>query len=344
MVNKPPTMREVAELAGVSIQTVSCVVNGTGSISPQTRTRVLRAIDQLNYRRDPIARSMRTRRTRLIGLLVLDITNPVLSVIASAVESAAYHHGYKVVLSNISMDPDREHESLEALAGGLVDGLIIVNMVDRVRTCRFLLEEQLHTVLIDCLPESDLPSVGVDNFRAAYLATRHAIELGHQRIAHLAGSSTLWMARQRIQGYRQALAAFDLTYQQVIVSPNERWDYQAGYETMRQLLSHAPLPTAIFAASDQMAIGAYRAIAEAGLRIPDDLSVIGFDDMEAASFAVPPLTTIRQPFTELASNAVDLLLQLIAGQRPESAQLVLPPELIIRGSTAEAPGEHQAGA
>jgi len=344
MAAKTPTMRDVAELAGVSVQTVSCVVNSTGSISPATRRRVLKAIDQLNYRRDPIARSMRTRQTGLIGLLVLDITNPVHSTIASAVESAAYTQGYKVVLYNVSENAERERESLEASAEGLVDGLIIVNSVDRDYTLQFLPKNNLTAVLIDCLANAEIPSVRVDNVKAAYTATCHLTELGHCRIAHLAGSVTQWIARHRIEGYRQALAEHHLSYQQVMVSPLGRWDYQAGYSLTCDLLQQDPLPTAIFAASDQMAIGAYRAIAEAGLRVPDDLSVVGFDDIEAAAFVVPPLTTIRQPFDEIAANAVSLLMELIGNRQVEETQLVLPPEMIIRGSTAEVSCEHASGA
>ena len=333
MADKAATMRDVAQLAGVSIQTVSYVVNGKGVISPKTRERVQDAIDRLNYRRDPIARSMRTKQTRLIGLLVLDITNPVLSVIASAVEATAFEHDYKVILQNIGMEAAREKEYLVESAGSLIDGLIIVNSVDRESTLEFLEAQQITAVLIDCLSSTTIPSVAVDNVQAAYIATRHAIELGHQRIAHIAGSSSLLIAQQRQQGYLQALADHNLAYERIIVSKNERWDYQAGYDTMVELLQDRTLPTAVFAASDQMAIGAYQAIAQAGLKVPEDFSVIGFDDMEAAQFAVPALTTIRQPFTEIALSAVSLLLQLISGDKPETTQIILSPELVVRHST-----------
>jgi DNA-binding LacI/PurR family transcriptional regulator len=308
-------MRDVALLAGVSIQTVSYVVNGKGVISPETRKRVQHAIERLNYRRDPIARSMRTRQTRLIGLLVLDITNPVLSVIASAVEATAFEHDYKVILQNTGMEAAREKEYLMESAGSLIDGLIIVNSVDRESTLEFLEAQQITAVLIDCLSSTTIPSVAVDNVKSAYIATNHAIELGHQRIAHITGSSSLLMARQRQQGYLEALADHNLAYERIIVSGNERWDYQAGYDSMAELLQDQPLPTAIFAASDQMAIGAYQGIAQAGLKVPDDF------------------TTVRQPFTEIASNAVSLLLQLISGEKPEQTQLILPPELVVRQST-----------
>ncbi len=345
MAAKTPTMKDVARLAGVSVQTVSCVVNGTGSISARTRQRVLHAIGELNYRPDPIARSMRTRQTCLIGLLVLDITNPVHAVIAEAVESAAHASGYKVVLYNVSNSPERERESLEAVAEGLVDGLVIVNSVDRERTLHFLAEERIQSVLIDCESDSAVPTVMVDNFRAAYVATEHLIRLGHKRIAHISGSAPMVISQQRLQGYRRALADHGLTYERVVylLKACWDWDYAAGYRAMRELLADDPCPTAVFAASDQMAIGTYRAIAEAGLRIPQDISVVGFDDIEAAAYAAPPLTTIRQPFTDMAARAVAALLRLMDGQRVDEVLHVLPFELVVRGSTAEAPNEGHPG-
>lgn len=337
MASKTPTMRDVAELAGVSIQTVSCVVNNTGAISAETRERVWKAIAQLGYRRDPIARSMRTGQTGLIGLLVLNITNPVLSLIASAVEAAALAAGSRVVLYNVGEDLRRQQEYLGASADGLIDGLILVNAIDHEKTLAFLEKENVAAVLIDCLANTRIPSVAVDNVRAAYLATEYAIQKGHRRIAHLAASSTLLIARQRQQGYVQALADYGLSYQKIVISHGEQWNYQAGYEAMQELLHSEPVPTAVFAASDEMAIGAYRALAEAGLSVPADMSVIGFDDIDVAAFVVPALTTIRQPYVEIASQAVSLLFKRIAGELPEATPITLPPELIVRQSVAELP-------
>jgi len=335
MASKSPTMRDVADLAHVSVQTVSCVVNGNGNISEKTRGRVWHAVEQLGYRRDPIARSMRTGQTSLIGLHVLDITNPVLSIIASAVEAAAYASNYNVLLRNINMDVRRERAYLETEIDGLLDGAIIVNAVDQNYTFRFLEENRVPTVLIDCIATPDIPSVSMDNFRGAYLAAEHLIGLGHIRIAHIGGARTLEVARQRERGYLAALADHELTYRSVETPQSEQWGYRAGYEAMQRLLQTTPLPTALFAASDQMAIGAYRALAEAGLRVPANISVVGFDDVESAAFASPPLTTIRQPFVELASQAVSLLLQMLNGPVSEARQILLPPELIVRKSTAE---------
>jgi DNA-binding LacI/PurR family transcriptional regulator len=333
--NKAPTMREVAQLAGVSVQTVSHVVNQTGSISSQTRRRVQQVIETLHYRPHPIARSMRTRETRLIGLLVLDITNPVLSHIASEIEAAAHASGYRVLLYNARHDARLEQQSLESFAERLVDGLIIVNAVDQNRTFEWLKKGAIATVLVDCLATASLPSVAMDNQQGAYLATKHLIELGHKDIAHLPGALSLEVARQRLAGYRQALKDFKLAKREWVMTPvNDLWDYGAGYLSTQQLLKRKKRPSAIFAAGDQMAIGVYRALAEEGLKIPEDMSVVGFDDIEAARYTTPPLTTVRQPLKDIASQAFGLLLELLNGTKnSNNPQIILPPELILRSST-----------
>lgn len=336
MPSKVPTMKDVARMAGVSVQTVSCVINGTGSISDETRKQVLAAVERLNYRRDPIARSMRTGQTSLIELLILDITNPVLATVANYVEAAAYRHNYSVVFHNVGRDAGREHAFIESAATNrLYDGLIIVNAFDHAHTFPFLKRSHIPTVLIDCLATPTLPSVSMDNVQGAYVATAHAIEHGHRQIAHICGSRALEVARQREKGYLQALADYGLTYSLVEEVEGERWSYQSGYLAMQRILQYPRRPTAVFVSSDQMAIGAYRALTQVGLSIPEDMSIIGFDDIEAAAFASPPLTTIRQPLEDLASQAVALLLKIRHDAYIEPPQILLPPELVIRQSVAD---------
>jgi DNA-binding LacI/PurR family transcriptional regulator len=329
-------MREVARLAGVSIQTVSHVVNRTGNISLETRQRVSKVIERLNYRPNPIARSMRTRETGLIGLLVLDITNPVLSTIASEVEAAAYGNQYKVLLYNARHDARLERESLETFAERLVDGLVIVNAMDREHTYSWLEERRVPTVLVDCQSTTALPSVAVDNLRGAYLATEHLLQLGHRRIVHLSGDTSLEVARLRVEGYLAALRDHGASAHARVVTPaNDHWDYQAGHGAMLKVLKSQERPTAVFAAADQVAIGALRAIAEAGLEVPGDISIVGFDDIPAARFSAPPLTTIRQPLAKIAGRAFELLLTLLdKNGEAGTGQVVLQPELVRRASTA----------
>ena len=236
---------------------------------------------------------------------------------------------------NVGEDVEREREYLAASVDGLLDGLIIVNARNRDETLAFLEKENITTVLIDTLATATTPSVTVDNVQAAYMIVSHLIDLGHQRIAHIAGPATLLVSQLREQGYQKALAERNLPYRKTIHSKSREWVYQVGYEAMQELLRSNPRPTAIFASSDQMAIGAYRAITEAGLAVPEDFSVVGFDDIDIAAFVVPALTTIRQPFSKLASRAVSLLFQFLAGEEPEITQIILPPQLIVRQSTKE---------
>ena len=336
MRDSSPTMRDVARQAGVSVQTVSHVVNRTGNISDDTRNRVLETIQRLNYRRNPIARSMRTRKTRMIALIIMDISNPVLSLIASTIEAAAYAQDYHVLLYNTGLDPAREQIYIREIGDGHADGTIIVNAIDR-QNVELLNDQRLPTVLIDCpTPSSSVPTVSVDNSDGAYLATKHLAELGHQRIAHIAGARNLEIARQRESAYQQALQDIGLTYNRVVVAESIQWGYESGYRAMHVLLAEDQPPTAVFAASDALAIGAYRALAEAGLRVPDDMSIVGFDNIEASAFTNPPLTTVHQPFSELGHQAFALLLRMLDAQEGKSlnpANILIPAEIIFREST-----------
>lgn len=331
------TMRDVALKAGVSIQTVSCVVNGTGNISDETRYRVHQAIEALHYKRNPIARSMRTRQTRLIALLVADITNPVLSIIASAIEAAAFDQDYNVLLYNAGKNSSREALYLDQIEDRRADGIVVINALDRARTLPRL-ADYIPAVIIDVIQNEAVPSVSVDNQKGAYLATNHLIDLGHRRIALIGVAPSTEVTRQRLAGYLEATGDAKLSYQKWRISDSVDWTYGEGYKAMRWFLElkQPDRPTAVFAASDQLAMGAFRAIEEAGLRIPHDISVVGFDNIEAASYTTPPLTTVHQPFEELGTRALDQLLTLLEGKPLDQAQVLLPPNLIIRESTMEA--------
>jgi LacI family repressor for deo operon, udp, cdd, tsx, nupC, and nupG len=331
------TMRDVAQHAGVSVQTVSHVVNGTGNISDETRQRVLRTIEELNYRRNPIARSMRTRQTRMIALIILNISNPVLSLIASTIEAAAYAQGYHVLLYNTGLDMARERDYLNEIGDRRADGVIIVNTMDRASTAR-LVEQNVPAVLIDCAqPNSPLPTVSVDNLQAAYAATEHLLTLGHRRIAHISGTPGVEIAHQREMAYLQAMEAHGMAYRRVVPSGSIQWGFRNGYNAMNELLRDAEPPTAVFAASDELAIGAYRALAEAGMRVPHDISIMGFDNIEASAYTTPPLTTVNQPFLQLGQEAFSLLMRMLDGEQANPSNVLLPAEIVIRESTGAPP-------
>jgi DNA-binding LacI/PurR family transcriptional regulator len=336
-----PTMRDVAQLVGVSVQTVSAVVNDKPGISNETRERVAIAIDQLGYSPYSVARSLRTRRTNTIALIVSDIDNPSFSAIASAAEDYVHGFGYSLVVYNTRDSVERESSYIRTAIERWVDGVLFVATQDQLTSLDRLREMGIPSVAIDRMPEGyEWPAVTLDNVKAGQLATEHLIELGHRTIAHIGGPQRLRLARERLHGYQVALDRWGLASGPVAFS--ESWACEEGYQIMRRLLekpaqaSQTGTPTAVVCSNDRMAIGAMLAISEAGLRVPEDISVTGLDDIEVAAFYTPPLTTVRQSFSELATQGVKLLLALINGEPPERLQIVLQPELVVRESTAKA--------
>jgi len=335
MVNrKLPTMKDVAAIARVSIQTVSAIINDKPGITPQTTTRVKEAIQQLGYRPYSIARSLRTRQTHTIALMVSDIGNPSFSTIASSAEDIAHSFGYNLVLFNTHDDPEREAGYIRSITERWIDGAIFVTTGDQMTSLDSLKESYIPTVAIDRIPVGYTgPSVTLDNIKAGRLAAEHLLNLEHTCIAHISGPLKLRLARERKEGFCQVIQERGLEPGPCVLSEGN-WECESGYEAMKQILSSKIMPTAVFAANDRMAIGAIRAIFDAGLSVPRDFSIVGLDDIEVSAFEIPPLTTVRQSFAKLASLSIHLLIDILAGKEPDQQQLVLDPELIIRQSTA----------
>ena len=329
-----PTMRDVARAAGVSVQTVSCVVNGKPGITEETRQRVQAAIAQLGYRPYTVARSLRTRRTRTLAVVVSDIANPSFSTMASAAEDYAHTFGYSLTFYNTHDDVEREAQYIRMATERWVDGVLFVSAEDHMKSLETLREAGIPSVAIDRIPEHYTgPSVTLNNVKAGRMAAEHLLDLGHTCIAHISGPLALRLARERLQGFEEAIRERGLAPGPCAMGEGN-WECMAGYRAMQRLLAHRPRPTAVFSANDRMAIGAMRAIAEAGLRVPDDISVIGLDDIELAAFQNPPLTTVRQSFAQLATLGVQLLLDILGGKEIAQPQLVIEPELVVRQSTA----------
>ena len=325
-------MKDVAERVGVSIQTVSAVINNKPGITEETRERVLEAIQQLGYRPYSVARSLRTGQTRTLALIVSDLSNPSFGTMASAAEDYAHRFGYSLTVHNTHDDVEREANYIQSVTQRWVDGVLYVSAEDELSSQAALEKAGIPSVAIDRIPEHyDGPSVTLNNTKAGYVAARHLIDLGHRQIAHISGPLRLRVARERVAGFVQALEDLGL-------SPTAReegnWTCDSGYAVMKRILIRRTHPTALFAANDRMAMGAIQAINEAGLRVPDDISVIGLDDIEVAAYQNPPLTTVRQSFVELATLAIQLLFALIEKEQPVETQLVIEPELIERQSTA----------
>ncbi|GAB6889516.1 LacI family DNA-binding transcriptional regulator [Geobacillus stearothermophilus] len=325
------SIKDVAKRANVSTATVSRVLRNTGNVTEETRQRVLEAIEALNYQPNVLGRYLRRMETETVLVVVPDIMNPFFSKVLRGIEAVALKHGYQVLLGDTQNDARLEEQYLNVLPQRQVDGMIFLTA--RIR--KELMEEMARQfpIVLACeyLEGADIPTVSIDNISSARKATEHLIRLGHCRIAHLSGPMNIILSRDRLRGYQQALAQHELEADAALVQEGD-FTYESGYNLTLKLLALEKPPTAIFAANDEMAIGAIKAVRHRGGRIPDDVAVVGFDDIQMASIFEPSLTTIAQPMFEIGQKAMELLLALIEGTSARRRQLVLPDRLVIRDS------------
>jgi LacI family transcriptional regulator len=328
-----PTIYDVARLAGVSTATVSRALNGTAPIALQTRAAIDDAIAQLGYRPNPIARSLVTRSTQTIALLLPDITNPFYAELVTGIQQLTLERDYTMLLCTTDFDPEQEERYLRLLRAKHVDGALVDGLVlPPERIARFV-EDGFPIVCLDRDVNSPVvPLVQVDNRMGARLATEHLLALGHRRIAHIAGAAAR-ISDERLLGYQAALAAAGIAPDSALVAMGNFTETE-GHDAMQALLAAAPDLTAVFAANDLSAIGAINALSGSGRRVPGDVSIVGFDDVHLSRYTSPPLTTIRQPAGKIARHATELLLGMIGGRRPGKLHHRFTPELIIRSSTA----------
>lgn len=330
-------MHDIAKRAKVSIGTVSNVLNGTVAVREPSRQRVLEAIKAFGYHRSQLASGLRRDYTNIIGMIVPDITNPFFPSLVRAAEDVAYKHKFRLVLCNSDNDPQKEASYLTELQSYLPAGLLLIPAVDS------LLREQpmrngrpTPTVCIDRKPQGwKCDTIYAGNENGAYAATLHLIDHGHRRIAIIGGPSHLANARQRLRGFRRALKEAGIPLPDAYVQTG-RFDRASGLESALCLLRPATRPTAIFAANDLMAMGAMLGMRELGLRCPEDVSIVGFDNLDIVDLLQPPLTTIQQPVYRLGVTAAELLLRRISGSSEAPQEIVLETELIRRDSVARA--------
>lgn len=329
------SMKHVADMADVSVSTVSHVVNETRHVSPPTRERVLDAIDALDYTPNAIARGLRRNETKTIGLIIPDNSNPFFGEIARGAEDAGYRHGYSVILCNSADDIQRELSYLEALVSKKVDGIVFIAVGLSAEHIQPVIERGTPVVIVDRkLAGVEAGRVLADNYKGGYEATRHLLDLGHERIACIIGPSELTPSSDRVHGYRVALEEAGLKFDERLVMKGD-FTYRGGIQGANRLMQLPEPPTAIFVCNDTMCIGALRALRERGLRVPDDVSLVGFDDIALAAFAHPSLTTVRQPKYEKGEMVVERLIDRISDDEPEQIEeILLDVELIIRESTA----------
>ncbi|WP_207454550.1 LacI family DNA-binding transcriptional regulator [Herbiconiux sp. SYSU D00978] len=330
-VRRAPSIRDVAKLAGVSHQTVSRVLNDSPSIKPATKQRVLDVMNEVGYRPNRAARALVTSRSNTIGILTAQTTahyGPTTSV--NAIQVAAREAGYMVSTTSISsLSPEGIIEGLEHLVEQSIEGLVVIAPQERVFDAIRSLSIRVPLVTLDALGTDAARSLSVDQIAGARMATRHLIELGHRDIVHVAGPRDWTEAEGRMRGFLDEMRSADLSLIPPVLGD---WTAQFGYHAGKELAGFRDF-TAVFAANDQMALGILHAFAEAGIRVPEEVSVVGFDDIPEAAHFWPPLTTVRQDFAELGRRAVALLLSELAGES-DLDHAAVRPELIVRRSTA----------
>lgn len=328
------TIRDVAEQAGVSIATVSRVLNKQTPVSPATRKKVEQAIKQLNYQPNYLGRNLRRSETRIILLVLQNISNSFYSKVIKGIEDLGHKYGYSVLICNTDSEPERERSFLDLLVNRLVDGVILMEPeVDSEE----LTEIGKDYPIVQCCEYKEgavVPHISIDNIAAGHTAVNHLIKLGHKRIGMISAYNRLLSALQREEGYKRALAEAGIEFDPNLIKYGS-YGFTGGLRACKEFLKMEEKPTAVFAVSDITAIGAIKAIKEEGLKIPEDIAVVGFDNTSIASMYDPQLTTISQPRYDLGKISMEILLQLIEGKSLASKDLYLEHELIIRESTVK---------
>lgn len=330
------TMKDVAIRAGVSLGTVSKALNGDASIKPANLARIHEAIEVLGYRPNLTARALKTRVTNSVALLIPDITNPYYPELARGAEDAANRLGLTIFMCNNDRDPEKERKYVEQLLLKGVDGIILVKPLlpkDELEQIR----SQCKLVLVDAEVklQKRFDYVNVDDEGGVRLAMRMLFEHGHRRIAYIQGVMQSESAHMRFWTYQQSLREKGISLDERLVV-NGRYEWQGGYDAVCRLLALTERPTAIFAANDLMAFGAIHALRAAGLQVPRDMTVMGYDDVSMASYMSPQLTTIRQPKYEIGVRSMELLYQRMNNELPADSVhgMVLPTEIVERETVA----------
>lgn len=332
------TIRDVAQLAGVSAGTVSNVLNRPSYVNAATRERVVRAIRELEFVPRQGSRQFRPGRVRTLGLAVANLNNPFFVDVALGAEELAKELGVGVVVCNSAYDPVREEQNLDLLVQQRVQGIIIAPVDENSSRIEMLKDRGVPMVFVDRVGDDrDCWSVVVDDFEGGLVGGRHLLERGHRKIAFLGHPDKSVKVRTRLEGTRAAIrngGSPDVTLEVIAA---ESWTVQAGRAAGQALADRAPekRPTAVFCANDMLALGLLQALVHGGVRVPEDMAVIGYDDLEWAEISMLPLTTVRQPRTLLGRTAVEMVMQLLGGSRtlPTSNHVVLTPELVVRETT-----------
>lgn len=338
-ITKKYTIDDIAALGGVSRGTVSRVINNSSSVNRKTRENILRIIKQAHYVPDPYARALITKKTGLLGLFIPDITNLFFADVIRGIQMTADEYGYDLILCNTESDYQKEQEALKRLLMRKVEGFVISstelgNREEGKLLLRHLIEKGQKMVFISSTKDIPADHVVVDNEKGGYLATRHLIELGHRTIAHISGFLKTTSGHERFMGYRKAMEEANIPFNENFIADGE-FTFQGGYRAAKKMLGQKELPSAIFAANDIMALGGLQAINENGKKIPEDMALVGFDDIPVSALVKPALSTIHQPSLELGRKSAEILIGRIRDELPgKRVEITIEPKLVVRDSSA----------
>jgi DNA-binding LacI/PurR family transcriptional regulator len=329
----PVSIKDIAARAGVSFQTVSKVLKGKGSVSPETRAWILEVAEQLGYVPNAVARSLVSQRTGTIGVVASDLSDYVLAQFIVGAEHEARRQNQCVIIGTIDMQGTDSERYIRLLMERRVDGILLAApQLEHDTRVGEMLRGRLPVVGIHSIPGEAIVMVGSHQSQTGFIATQHLLELGHRRIGTVTGPQIRRVTRSRLRGYQRALQAMNVAYTPELVEEGN-WEVDGGYAAAQRLLKRVPDITAIFAQNDMMAVGVLSALHDLGRRVPQDCAVVGCDDIPIAAHTIPSLTTVHLPFYETGEAAMRLLLDIIANQATEPALISPPIHLVQRASS-----------
>lgn len=329
---KRSTLKEVAKLAGVSTATVSNALNETKYVSEEVKDKINRAIEELNYQPNIVAKSLRVQESRIIGVLISDVANPFFSIVVKGLEEELSKSNYSILLCNTDSSVEKERKYLEVMIGKRVDGLVVSSAGNTGDYFRSLDKTGVPIVFLNRCPEfmnSDV--IMTNNIQGAYSATEHLIRHGYGKIAIITGPSSISTGKDRLIGYKRALEDYGVALSDPLVKEG-LFTIQSGYDKMKELMEQDMKPDAVFISNNSMTLGAYKYLKEAGIRIPDQIAVLGYDDPDWADIVEPPITTVRQPAYQLGVHAANLMLARINEKQVKREIMYMDTTLIIRRS------------
>lgn len=327
-------MSDVAKLANVSPATVSRVLSNPDLVSKETREKVMEVINKVNYKPHIVARQFRTKETKIILVVVPDITSAFFSKVLRGIEHVAVQNGYQVILGDTENDTEREQEYINLLLQKQADGMVLLTARQDKTQLEEIAEHFPMVLACEYMDGLNVPTVSIDNISSARKATEHLIQQGHTKIAHITGPINVILSRDRLRGFQQAMMSQDLEIDSAYIQEGD-FTFESGYHQMLKLLALENPPSAVFVFNDEMAMGAIKAVKDSHLSVPEDVAVVGFDNIKMSSVIEPNLTTINQPKYEIGKKAMELLLKLINGESLQKKKFVMKDELIIRESSVK---------